>query len=93
MECYRYAEARNKFRQETGIEITSEKYIDIMALDAKKLGVACEVLAKALCKFLAHIATTHSSVSSIASVAFPLDGGSNQRRSIIQADRPERVPD
>ncbi len=74
--------------------ITAERYIDIMALDAKKLGVTCEVLlARALCKFLAHIATAHSSENSIASVAFPLDGGSNQRRSIIQADRPERVPD
>ena len=69
------------------------QYIDIVALDAKRLGVTCEVLTKAACKFLAHVATAHSSENSIASVAFPLDGGSNQRRSIIQADRPERVPD
>ena len=68
-----------------GISITSDNYIDIMALDAKKLGVAGDVLAKALCKLLAHIATAHSRVSNLASVAFPLDGGSNQRRSIIQA--------
>ena len=59
------------------------------------------VLAKALCKLLAYIATAHSRENNIASVAFPLDGGSNQRRSIIQAhedaaaelSRLEREPD
>ena len=97
VECHRYANARQRFNQETGIRITSENYIDIMALDAKKLGVAVDVLAKALCKLLAYIATTHSRVRNFASVAFPLDGGSNKRRSIIQAHeelrRLEREPD
>ncbi len=58
-----------------GIEITAEKYMDIMALGAKKLGVTCEVLAKALCQLLAHIATAHSNENSIASVAFPFPLG------------------
>ena len=97
VECHRYADARQRFHRQTGIRVTSDNYIDIMALDAKKLGVAGDVLAKALCKLLAHIATAHSRVSNLASVAFPLDGGSNQRRSIIQAHtehcRPEQEPD
>ena len=65
VECHRYANARQRFNQETGIRITSENYIDIMALDAKKLGVAADVLAKALCKLLAYIATTHSRVRNL----------------------------
>ena len=97
VECHRYADARQRFHRQTGISITSDNYIDIMALDAKKLGVAGDVLAKALCKLLAYIATAPSRVRNFASVAFPLDGGSNKRRSIIQAHeelrRLEREPD
>ena len=87
-----YTDARQSFQREAGISITADNYIDIMALDARKLGVAGDVLAKALCKFLAYITMAHSR-ENIASVVFPLDGGSNQMRSIIQADRPEREPD
>ena len=91
--CPKYAVHRRKFQQETGVAVTAEKYIDIMALDAKKLGVAGNVLAKSLCHMLAHIVTDRGGGYQNVSVAFPLEDGSNQRRPIIQASRPEREPD
>ena len=64
-----------------------------MALDAKKLGVASDVLAKALCCMLARIVTDHGCGYKFASVAAPLEDGSNQRRPIIQTSRSEQAPD
>ena len=64
-----------------------------MALDARKLGVASDVLAKALYHMLARIVTDQGGGYQIVSVAFPLEDGRNQRRPIIQASRPEREPD
>ena len=70
-------------------------YVDVMALNFKKLGLAAGTLAKALCTLLAHIAKAHArhnrADNLIASVATPL--GCNQRRSIIPATQPERAPD
>ena len=37
---------------ETGMTITAANYVDVMALNAKKLAVQPEVLAKALCRLL-----------------------------------------
>ena len=80
-------------QQETGITITAENYIDVMALDAKKLGVASNILAKSLCHMLARIVADRGGGYQNVSVAFPLEDESNQRRPIIQASRPEREPD
>ena len=91
--CPKYATHRRKFQQETGITATANNYIDIMALDARKLGVASDVLAKALCHMLARIVADRRGGYQFVSVAFPLEDGSNQRRPIIQASRPEREPD
>ena len=80
---------------ETGMTITAANYVDVMALNAKKLAVQPEVLAKALCRLLllAHITKKHKHrrENSIASVAIPL--GCNQRRSIIRTRQPEQAPD
>ena len=59
----------------------------------EKLGVASNVLAKSLCHMLARIVTDRGGGYQNVSVAFPLEDGSNQRRPIIQASRPEREPD
>ena len=91
--CPKYSAHRAKFQQETGIAVTADNYIDVMALDAKKLGVASDVLAKALCRMLARIVTDHGCGYQFASVAVPLEDGSNQRRPIIQTSRPEQAPD
>ena len=91
--CPKYATHRRKFQQETGITVTVENYIDIMALDARKLGVANDVLAKALCHMLARIVADRRGGYQFVSVAVPLEVESNQRRPIIQASRPEREPD
>ena len=91
--CPKYAAHRRKFQQETGITITAENYIDVMALDAKKLGVASNILAKSLCHMLARIVADRGGGYQNVSVAFPLEDESNQRRPIIQASRPEREPD
>ena len=53
-----------------------QKTIDIMALDARKLGVASDMLAKALCHMLARIVTGRGGGYQIVSVAFPLEDGS-----------------
>ena len=42
---------------------------------------------------LARIVTDRGGGYQNVSVAFPLEDGSNQRRPIIQASRPEREPD
>ena len=89
--CPRYTEARQQFEAKTGIRICEANYIDIMALNYRKLGLDSKVLATALCRLLAQIARTHTKMNKIASVAHPL--GSNQRRLIIQTNRFERPPD
>ena len=89
--CPRYTEARQQFEAKTGIRICEANYIDIMALNYRKLGLDSKVLATALCKLLAQIARTHTKTNKIASVAHSL--GSNQRRLIIQTHRSERAPD
>ena len=91
VECGRYTKARQQFMLETGVAITSANYVDIMALNAKKLGVAADSLATALCRLLAHITKKHRRENSIASVAIPL--GCNQRRSIIRTSQSEQEPD
>ena len=91
VECKRYATARLQFTLETGVEISVANYIDIMALNAKKLAVQPEVLSKALCRLLAHITKKHRRENNV-SVATTL-GNSNQRRSIIRTDQSEQPPD
>ena len=78
-----------------GLSLCDATYVDIMSLNHKKLKVAVEPLAKALCTFLAKVAKEHTRCNRtdqiMPSVATPLD--CNQRRSIIPASRPERAPD
>ena len=95
VQCPRYDNARAEFQRQTGLVLCDTTYVDIMALNSKKLGVAARVLAKALCTLLAHIAKAHTCHNKtdrlIASVATPL--GCNQRRSIIPTVQSERAPD
>ena len=94
VECERYATARQQFALKTGVIITTANYIDVMALNAKKLNVAPSTLAKALCQLLAHIMKKHrqeNSNDNTASVAVPLE--CNQRRSIIRITQSEQAPD
>ena len=75
VECERYATARQQFALKTGVTITTANYIDVMALNAKKLNVAPSTLAKALCQLLAHIMKKHrqeNNNDNTASVAVPL---------------------
>ena len=91
VECNRYTAARQQFTLETGVNITSANYVDIMALNAKKLDVQPETLAKALCRLLAHITKKHQRENNNVSVATTLE--SNQRRSIIRTTPSEQPPD
>ena len=91
MECERYAAARQQFALETGVTITDDNYVDVIALNAKKLTVQPKVLAKAVCRLLARITVKHRRENNIASVAQSLD--SNQRRSIIRTNQSEQEPD
>ena len=94
VECERYATARQQFTLKTGVTITTANYVDVMALNAKKLNVAPSTLAKALCQLLAHIMKKHmqeNSNNNTASVAVPLE--CNQRRSIIRITQSEQAPD
>ena len=91
VECNRYTAARQQFTLETGVNITPENYVDIMALNAKKLDVQPETLAKALCRLLAHITKKHQRENNNVSVATTLE--SNQRRSIIRTTPSEQPPD
>ena len=91
MECERYAAARQQFALETGVTITDANYVDVIALNAKKLTVQPKVLAKAVCRLLALITKKHRRENNIASVAQSLD--SNQRRSIIRTNQSEQEPD
>ena len=50
-----YETARQQFALETGTTITTENYIDVMALNAKKFSIAPNTLATALCRLLAHV--------------------------------------
>ena len=61
VECKRYTVARQQFVLDTGVTIMADNYVDVIALNAKKLHVAVqpEVLAKALCRLLAHITKKH----------------------------------
>ena len=92
VECERYATARQKFTLETGITIMSTNYVDVMALNARKFGIAPNTLATALCRLLAHVMEKHRLENkNNASVAIPLE--CNQRRSIIRTNRSEQAPD
>ena len=91
VECSRYSIARQQFSLETGIIITAANYVDIMALNAKKLDVQPEILSKALCRLLAHITRKHQRENTKVSVATTLE--SNQRRSIIRTNQSEQPPD
>ena len=88
---YKIATCRQQFILETGVNTTHANYVDIMALNAKKLGVQPETLAKALCRLLAHIAKKHQRENNNVSVATTLE--SNQRRSIIRTTPSEQPPD
>ena len=59
VECERYAAERQQCALETGIPITTTNYIDIMALNAKKLSIAPNTLATVLCRLLAHVMKKH----------------------------------
>ena len=74
-----------------GSEHHLANYVDIMALNAKKLDVQPETLAKALCRLLAHITKKHQRENNNVSVATTLE--SNQRRSIIRTTPSEQPPD
>ena len=92
VECGRYEAARQQFALETGITTTTENYIDVMALNAKKFGIAPNTLATALCRLLAHVMKKHRKENkNNASVAHPLE--CNQRRSIIRINQSEQAPD
>ena len=72
--------------------INQLRYVDVMALNAKKLSIAPNTLATALCRLLAHIMKKHRKENNNnASVAIPLE--CNQRRSIIRINRSEQAPD
>ena len=90
VECKRYTAARQQFVLDTGVTITAENYVDVIALNAKKLTVQPKVLAKAVCRLLAHIMKKHRRENNIASVAQSLD--SNQGRSIIRTSQSEQEP-
>ena len=90
VECKRYTAARQQFVLDTGVTITAENYVDVIALNAKKLTVQPKVLAKAVCRLLAHITKKHRRENNIASVAQSLD--SNQGRSIIRTSQSEQEP-
>ena len=63
-----------------------------MTLNVKKLSIAPNTLATALCRLLAHVMKKHRQENkNDASVAIPLEG--NQRRSIIRINQSEQVPD
>ena len=66
-----------------------------MALNAKKLDIAPNTLATALCQLLALIIKKHRQENdnddNNASVAVPLE--CNQRRSIIRITQSEQAPD
>ena len=85
VECKRYATARQQFTLETGVTITDANYVDVIALNAKKLTVQPKVLAKAVCRLLALITKKHRRENNIASVAQSLD--SNQRRRTNQSEQ------
>ena len=92
VECGRYATARQQFALETGITITPANYVDVMALNAKKLNIAPDTLSSAVCRLLARIMKKHRKENNNnASVAIPLE--CNQRRSIIRINRSEQAPD
>ena len=90
VECKRYTVARQQFVLDTGVTITADNYVDVIALNAKKLTVQPKVLAKAVCRLLAHITKKHRRENNIASVAQSLD--SNQGRSIIRTSQSEQEP-
>ena len=96
-QCPRYTNARERFYSKTGVRINDTTYIDVMAIDYKKLNVDAVKLAKALCALLADVVRIRISQiarkrpTTVASVALPLD--SNQRRSIIPTVQLEREPD
>ena len=92
-QCPRYATARANFTRKTGVTLCDATYIDVMAINYRKLQVDKTVLAKALCTLLAQVARKHASHNKkeTASVAHSLDG--NQRRSIISPRMAERAPD
>ena len=46
--CPRYAEARAAFNRKTGVTLSGETYVSVMALDYKKLQVGATTLAKAV---------------------------------------------
>ena len=56
-QCPRYATARANFTRKTGVTLCEATYVDIMAINYRKLQVDKTVLAKALCTFL--VATTY----------------------------------
>ena len=81
VECNRYTAARQQFALETGVNITPANYVDIMALNAKKLDVQPETLAKALCRLslLAHITKKHQRENNNVSVATKLQATATGR--------------
>ena len=68
VECKRYTVARQQFVLDTGVTITAANYVDVIALNAKKLTVQPKVLAKAVCRLLAHITKKHRRENNIAIV-------------------------
>ncbi len=64
--CPRYTEARQEFEAKTGIRIRDANYVDLMAINYRKLDIDSKLLATALCKFLAQIARVHTKTNKIA---------------------------
>ena len=64
--CPKHASARTRFTAKTGITITDHNYIQIMALDAVKLGTSPECLSTALFHLLASTARRNTNTASVA---------------------------
>ena len=90
-ECITTRSARQRFRQDTGIEFTKANYLPIIALDAKYLKIDATTLSTALFRMLNAAAKQRSEYArntNTASVTHSLGsstGSCIQRRSMVIA--------
>ena len=83
-ECGRYAAARSRFEQCTGVRISRANYVSVMAFDGPALGVASASLTTPLYQLLASIFGTRY-YTQTSSVAHSL--GLNQGRFAVAGTR------